>query len=210
MSNTGYMFDKDNPHAVLSSGAIFRFRDDSFDKHPDFQRDFVEPLGRLARWTGQTDPPWSVLKHTLLVAQLVNEPRAKLLALTHDFAEAITGDVPAPLKVQLHVETEGLSFKEWEEELLHHIRAEFGIPNDILNHQDAVDAADSFAGLLEFQLIKQIGPIFIDYRPNLDFGLYFANTVIACEFGKKVERDILKKCGLRDPRKPLPDSYWNP
>lgn len=62
--------------------------------------DFLVPLGRLPRFAGHTRWPFTVLHHSLHVAWLALEFAADVapLALVHDFAEILTGDVPTPFK----------------------------------------------------------------------------------------------------------------
>lgn len=58
-------------------------------------------LHRIPRWHALAlAHPWSVLQHSLLVADLLDEqlPVVKALALLHDAHEAITGDIPQPVK----------------------------------------------------------------------------------------------------------------
>lgn len=54
-------------------------------------------LGRTARFAGQTREYYTVLAHTLTVAELV-APEHRLLALLHDAPEAIVGDTPTTWK----------------------------------------------------------------------------------------------------------------
>jgi hypothetical protein len=60
-------------------------------------RDIVTSLSRINRYLGHGSHPWSVLAHSVCVAQLV-PPEYQLTALLHDATEAYLGDVPAPLK----------------------------------------------------------------------------------------------------------------
>jgi len=72
--------------------------------------DIARHLGRVMRFAGAVDTWWTVLQHSLLVSDLVEQPdltgaftepsraRACLAALFHDAHEFITGDVPSPWK----------------------------------------------------------------------------------------------------------------
>lgn len=60
-------------------------------------------LGRIERFLGATSHSYYVAEHALWCSYVVPEPFA-LLALHHDSAEYLTGDIPAPFKeaVKLH------------------------------------------------------------------------------------------------------------
>lgn len=59
-------------------------------------------LSRITRFGGHCRSEWSVLQHSLVCATLAasagSTPRAVLAALLHDAHEAITSDVPSPVK----------------------------------------------------------------------------------------------------------------
>lgn len=59
--------------------------------------DIARGLSRAPRYAGQTDKPYTVIQHSLLVAHLV-EPEHRLHALLHDAPEAYLCDVPSPAK----------------------------------------------------------------------------------------------------------------
>jgi len=65
--------------------------------------DIALALSRIPRFGGHCRTPWSVLQHSLVCEQIArNDGRTKmtrLIALLHDAHEALTGDVPSPLKV---------------------------------------------------------------------------------------------------------------
>lgn len=64
--------------------------------------DIVMLLGRESRFGGNGDQEFTVLHHSVLVAMLwtiAGFPREDLIyALSHDFHEAYTGDIPSPIK----------------------------------------------------------------------------------------------------------------
>src|ERR1700745_4179832 len=68
--------------------------------------DIAHGLARVARWNGQTtgDYPFSVAQHSLVVEAIPHgrEPQAgpatRLLALLHDAAEYVIGDMISPFK----------------------------------------------------------------------------------------------------------------
>lgn len=59
--------------------------------------DIARGLSRAPRYAGQTDKPYSVIQHSLLVAHLVPAEH-RLHALLHDAPEAYLCDVPSPAK----------------------------------------------------------------------------------------------------------------
>lgn len=65
-------------------------------------RDIAHNLSMLPRFCGNTIRPYTVLEHSLMVFQLVEEhtsdPNLMLQALLHDATEAYIGDIPAPVK----------------------------------------------------------------------------------------------------------------
>lgn len=72
--------------------------------HPSLV-DIAVGLSRQPRFAGQTRRWWSVLDHTLFGAALIRQDmagywaeRLELAWLLHDAHEAITGDIPTPLK----------------------------------------------------------------------------------------------------------------
>jgi hypothetical protein len=56
-------------------------------------------LSQMPRYAGQTNRPYSVAQHSLLVAQLC--PEFTLYSLLHDAQEAFLCDLPTPLKLAL-------------------------------------------------------------------------------------------------------------
>jgi 5'-deoxynucleotidase YfbR-like HD superfamily hydrolase len=69
--------------------------------HPSLH-DIARGLSLQPRFGGQTDESWSVLEHSMFCAELADsiygERTFRLAMLLHDAHEAITGDVPTPLK----------------------------------------------------------------------------------------------------------------
>lgn len=57
----------------------------------------VGVLSRICRWNGRCNRFYSVLDHSINLSLIV-PPEFAAQALVHDFAEAYTGDWPAPLK----------------------------------------------------------------------------------------------------------------
>lgn len=59
--------------------------------------DIARGLSRAPRYAGQTEKPYTVIQHSLLVAHLVPSEH-RLHALLHDAPEAYLCDVPSPAK----------------------------------------------------------------------------------------------------------------
>ncbi|MEM0988846.1 MAG: HD family hydrolase [Pseudomonadota bacterium] len=93
--------------------------------------DIAHGLARVARWNGQTTGahPYSVAEHSLLVEQIfgIYKPRAtakeRLVALLHDAAEYVIGDMISPFKAAI-----GLDYKSFEARLEAAVHLRFGIP----------------------------------------------------------------------------------
>lgn len=74
------------------------YLDDPFNPERMMDLDqLVSTLSNICRWNGRCSSYFSVLDHSLLLAELVPEELA-WQALTHDFAEAYIGDIPQPVK----------------------------------------------------------------------------------------------------------------
>ncbi|MHA1524158.1 MAG: HD domain-containing protein [Alphaproteobacteria bacterium] len=94
-------------------------------------QDIAHGLARVARWNGQTlgDHAFSVAQHSLLVEQLCQSLRPnwparwRLVALLHDAAEFVIGDLISPFKAAI-----GLDYKDLELRLLRAIHLRFSLP----------------------------------------------------------------------------------
>ncbi|WP_027833853.1 hypothetical protein [Maritalea myrionectae] len=64
-----------------------------FNPHATFRQ-----LSFINRWAGNIQYEYSVLQHSLLVAELIDEPHLKIYGLIHDVPEDGTGDVTGPFK----------------------------------------------------------------------------------------------------------------
>src|SRR5262249_3241293 len=93
--------------------------------------DIAHGLARVARWNGQTrgDHAFSVAQHCMVVERVVSEldPRAtrelRLMALLHDAAEYVIGDLISPFKAAV-----GIDYKAFENRLMGAIHIRFGLP----------------------------------------------------------------------------------
>lgn len=102
--------------------------------------DIARGLSHVNRFSGQTDEPFSVAQHSLLVMMLLkNAGRAskvQLQGLLHDATEAYLTDVPKPLKDLLP------EYERIEARLNAVIMAKFGLPAEL---HPAVKVADQRA-----------------------------------------------------------------
>ena len=103
--------------------------------------DVGRSLGRLARWAGHTDVHYSVLAHTLTVAQIMPEQHWALHGLLDDAAEAVVGDVPTPWKPD--------AILDMETEIMGRIYAEHRLGVLTEEQQNAVHKADKRALVAE-------------------------------------------------------------
>lgn len=92
----------------------------------------------------------SVAEHSVLVSYLIVEKEAQLLGLVHDLQEAITRDLPSPIKSLIP------KYKELEDTLLDAILKKFKIKQTIKLWQ-IVKAADLRAYELEKCIFCKIG-----------------------------------------------------
>lgn len=83
---------------MTHSGAMVSMRDGV----PSLE-DIALALSRIPRFGGHCRTPWTVLNHSLVCERIARDMGvsryARLACLLHDAHEAITGDVPSPLKV---------------------------------------------------------------------------------------------------------------
>ncbi len=86
------------------------------ENHTVTLEDIYTGLRHTARWAGQTTSRWSVEEHSVMCANAFRGPAVGSLAcLTHDIAEAVTGDIPNPIKKHLRVQVEeGGPFLDFE------------------------------------------------------------------------------------------------
>jgi hypothetical protein len=86
--------------ANLANGEKLVFADPDFGPAGLFDpMPFFHQLSRINRWAGNfTLHDYSVLQHSLLVAEAIMEPHLKIYGLLHDFPECATGDMTGPFK----------------------------------------------------------------------------------------------------------------
>jgi len=93
--------------------------------------DIARGIARVARWNGQTcgDHAFSVAEHSVIVEQIFTNlnPHStdadRLMALLHDAAEYVVGDMISPFKAAL-----GLDYKAFEAKLETAIHLRYGLP----------------------------------------------------------------------------------
>ena len=93
--------------------------------------DIAHGLARVARWNGQTlgDHAFSVAQHSVVVESVCAllepglRPGERLMALHHDAAEYVIGDMISPFKTVL-----GDGYKDIENKLTEAIHIRFGLP----------------------------------------------------------------------------------
>lgn len=93
--------------------------------------DIAHGLARVARWNGQTsgDHAFSVAEHSVVVEKLFSilNPKAsredKLVALLHDAAEYVVGDMISPFKAAL-----GIDYTDFEDRIEQAVHLRFGLP----------------------------------------------------------------------------------
>ncbi|NRB13453.1 MAG: HD family hydrolase [Rhizobiales bacterium] len=93
--------------------------------------DIARGLACVARWNGQTtgEHAFSVAEHSLMVADICVDilptiaPELELMALLHDAAEYVIGDMISPFKNAL-----GFDYRQFEQKLEMAIHISFGLP----------------------------------------------------------------------------------
>lgn len=83
-----------------ATGQVVGFGEGEFTVASVRLEDIILHLSRINRFGGAGQRFYSVLKHSLVVADLVS-PALRQMALLHDSAEAYLGDVVTPLKALL-------------------------------------------------------------------------------------------------------------
>jgi hypothetical protein len=83
-----------------ATGQVVGFGEGEFTVASVHLEDIILHLSRINRFGGAGQRFYSVLKHSLMVADLV-PPAMRHMALLHDAAEAYLGDVVTPLKAHL-------------------------------------------------------------------------------------------------------------
>lgn len=114
--------------------------------------DIAQGLARVARWNGQTrgDHAFSVAQHSLIVEDIICRiaavtPELRQLALLHDAAEYVIGDMISPFKSVV-----GGGYKAVEARLESAIHIRFGLPATLPAATKAlIKRADRIAAFFE-------------------------------------------------------------
>ncbi|PZO77372.1 MAG: hydrolase [Mesorhizobium amorphae] len=124
--------------------------------------DIAHGLARVARWNGQTLGPhaFSVAQHSLLVEQifvLIGEPPTpaeRMVALLHDAAEYVIGDMISPFKAVV-----GGGYREVEHRLRRAIHLRFALPAEPTRKLEArIKRADQICAYHEATTLAGFSP----------------------------------------------------
>ncbi len=124
-------------------------------------------LSLINRWNGNLHFPYSVVQHSLLVAQLIPVPEWRIYGLLHDAAEAYIGDINTPLKkfIQMgggagegstradggNTKNNGTDIMGLERQILNCIWEHFDLPKPTAEIAKAVHLADQVALATEYR-----------------------------------------------------------
>jgi hypothetical protein len=107
--------------------------------------DIARGLSRIPRFVGQTDEPWTVAHHSLVVANLADhqpdDEQLILHGLLHDAHEMMTGDIPTTFKT--------FDMRCLQEQLDKRIYAAFGLPRPSPCQRQRIKDCDRQALLAE-------------------------------------------------------------
>ncbi len=128
--------------------------------------DIAHGLARVARWNGQTigDHAFSVAQHSVVVEAVCAElepglrPGERLMALHHDAAEYVIGDMISPFKAVL-----GDSYKSVENRLTEAIHIRFGLPAQLpVSLKRLIKRADNICAWYEATQLAGFSPVEAD------------------------------------------------
>lgn len=119
-------------------------------------KEAIQACSRACRYANQTERHYSVLEHSLLVADILQawgcRDNVIVQGLAHDLPEGFTGDIPAP--IAHHPDAQFL--RDINEKLIEAFCIRFGIPYPLA---DAVHEADRAAFRLEVEQGERDGVI---------------------------------------------------
>lgn len=133
-----------------ATGVAFGFEQSEFTVEHVRLDDIAAHLSQINRFGGAGKVPYTVLEHSLLVAELVAPPLRRA-ALLHDATEAYLGDVVAPLKVALP------GYVHLERHFREVISAAFGVAPSTVEDDAALHKADGRAFAVESHLLGPPG-----------------------------------------------------
>lgn len=144
------------PGIQVASGKIFY----PYDPQPEDidLHDIVWALSHENRWGGHTIIPYSVLSHSLAVAETLrrwgHSLTTQMAGLVHDFAEAYLRDIPRPIKEHPSFDV----YRKRESLLQVAIERALGLPSFDAHTQALVKEADAFRLLSEAHVLLRGGP----------------------------------------------------
>lgn len=112
-------------------------------------RAIAHHLSRINRWMGNTDTPFSVAQHSVVVAGAITRPEWRVYGLLHDAPEFVIGDIATRLKNWIQME--GADIMGLERRILSAVFAHFDLPPLTPEIAAAVDEADARALATEFR-----------------------------------------------------------
>lgn len=122
---------------------------------PDPQQDQISivdisvHLSRLPRFCGATSFPYSVVEHSIFVADLAKEagmhPIVQLAALLHDAHEAYLSDIPSPVKAVVAHNEAGLGLGRVESRLQAAVLRRFGVEHTFRSNYEKIKHLDLVA-----------------------------------------------------------------
>lgn len=145
-------------------------------------QDISTQLGRICRYAGAGVKFWSVLLHSLVVADLL-PTHLKIYGLLHDATESMVGDIPRGFKDQWVSDVEDYMFDR--------ILEEFGIPLLTTAEHTQVKAADDRALAGE---VWTVGTASLQgYYPNRDL---MAEDLVLAYASKFPPEDTIRPDGM--------------
>lgn len=124
--------------------------------------DIAHGLARVARWNGQTqgEHAYSVAQHSVLVHDVLLalepnlDPPFRMIALLHDAAEYVIGDMISPFKSVM-----GGNYKDVEDRLTDAIHMRFSLPTDLPKaFAKRLKEADKISAFIEATTLAGFSP----------------------------------------------------
>lgn len=109
----------------IATGAIFDPLNPSVEQIE--MGGILHHLAMLSRWGGNVQFPYSILQHSLIVAEAMENPAERIYGLIHDAPEALLGaDIISPTKLLLY--RVGADVNALERQYMHFICRQLDIP----------------------------------------------------------------------------------
>lgn len=149
--------------ANLANGNTLCFEAPSFGNfqpEPAFRQ-----MSFINRWAGNLTREYSVLQHSLIVADAIDEPHLKIYGLIHDVPECGTGDVTGPYKAFIDQMTGG-QVEAHETTMLNQLCVDMGLAPLDLTTGRKLHRADMVARATELRdVVANPSDIQIKYDP---------------------------------------------